>query len=164
MPKHRMALDDMERAVITLIEHRSLKKAAAAAGVHAVTLWRWLKLPHFREQLREAQHQVYSNELARLQRLASTAVSVLEELLNDPETPPSTRFRVAEYVLEQSKKPFAIDEILLDDSETGDVLLNNPSRTEQTNPTAEPPEWTHHPAAREGASQNHAQTHNTDSI
>lgn len=94
----------------------SLTKAAAALSVHPVTLWRWLKMPHFREQVREAQHQLYSRELARLQRLASAAVDALEEMLSAPETPPSTRLHAAKYVLEQSMRPFAIEEIRLDDA------------------------------------------------
>src|SRR5215472_12917994 len=123
MAKRKIGLDPMERAVIALIEHRSLKKAAVAVGVHPVTLWRWLKMPHFREQLRDAQNQIYSQELARLQRLAPQAMAIMEDLLVAPDTPPSTRFRVAVYVLEQSKRPFAIEEFRLDDSEPEEALL-----------------------------------------
>ena len=124
MAKRKIGLDAMERAVIALIEHRSLKKAAATVGVHPVTPWRWLKMPHFREQLRDAQNQIYSQELARLQRLAPQAVAIMEDLLVAPDTPPSTRFRVAVYVLEQSKRPFAIEEFRLDDSEPEEATAN----------------------------------------
>ena len=117
MSKRDIGFDTMERAVVALIEHRSLKKAAAAVGVHPVTLWRWLKMPHFREQLREAQNQIYSRELARLQLMAPKAVAVLEKMLHATGTPAGTRFRIAEYVLEQSKKPFAIEEIRLEGPE-----------------------------------------------
>ncbi len=130
MPKREIGLDPMERAVIALIEYRSLKKAAAAVGVHPVTLWRWLKMPHFREQLRDARNQIYSRELGGLQRLAPQAVVTIEDLLSNPDTPPGTRFRVAEYVLEQSKRPFAIEDIRMDDSEPEEVLRDSsPSHT-----------------------------------
>lgn len=119
MSKRDIGLDTMERAVVALIEHRGLKQAAAAIGVHPVTLWRWLKTPHFRAQLREAQNQIYSRELARLQLLAPTAVAVLEKMLYAPGTPAHTRFRIAAYVLEQSKKPFAIEEIRMEGPEEG---------------------------------------------
>lgn len=137
--------DTTERAVIALIEHRSLNKAAAALAVHPVTLWRWLKMPHFREQLREAQHQLFSRELARLQGLASAAVDALEEMLSSPETPPSTRLHVAKYVLEQSLRPFAIEEIRLDDVNAEEPLVHRNCATVDTERTSEDPEWVESP-------------------
>ena len=111
MSTERFGIDKMELAVLALIRRRSIKRAASEVGVHPVTLWRWLKLPHFREQLRQAQAQLYSQAVARLQQAASTAAEVLLAMLNDRNTPPASRIRIAELVLEQSKAGFAIEEL-----------------------------------------------------
>lgn len=111
MSKRRLDLDQMDLAIIALVQYRNLKKAAAAVGVHPVTLWRWLKLPHFRQQLHHAQAQVYSAAIAHLQQAATFAADALVSLLKEETTPASSRIKVAEFILEQGRKTFALEEI-----------------------------------------------------
>ncbi len=102
-------------------------------------------MPHFREQLRDAQHQLYSRELARLQRLASAAVDAIEEMLSGPDTPPSTRLHAAKYVLEQSMRPFAIEEIRLDDASPGGTAVSPSCTAPGNEPASEDREWNQKP-------------------
>lgn len=111
MYKRPLDLDKMDLAIIALVQYRNLNKAAAAIGVHPVTVWRWLKLPHFRQQLHHAQAQVYSAAIAHLQRAATFAADALVAMLKDETTPSSSRIKVAEYILEQGRKTFALEEI-----------------------------------------------------
>src|SRR5690242_3733445 len=113
-PTEPFGIDKMEVAVIALLRDRSIKKAATAVGVHPVTLWRWLKLPHFREQLRQAQAQLYSQALARLQQASASAADVLIAMLDDRNTPAASRIRIAEFVLEQSKTGVTLEDIDLE--------------------------------------------------
>ncbi len=53
---------------------------------------------------------------------------------------PGTRFRIAEYVLEQLKRPFAIEEFRLDDSEPKEPLPDNRSNVSSA-PSLVEEEW-----------------------
>jgi hypothetical protein len=62
-----------EAAVVALLEHRTIKAAAAAAEVPESTLRRWLREVDFGDAYRAARRRVYEanvNALARVGRLA----------------------------------------------------------------------------------------------
>src|SRR5260370_7088740 len=60
-----------ERILLALLEHPSQEKAAAAAGISTVTLWRWQKKPGFRKALAEARRDVYSQAMARIHQASA---------------------------------------------------------------------------------------------
>ena len=132
MPKRRLDLDKMDLAIIALVQYRNLNKAAAAIGVHPVTVWRWLKLPHFRQQLHHAQAQVYSAAIAHLQQAATFAADALVALLKEETTPASSRIKIAEFILEQSRKTFTVEEIEVEEFDL------TPDPTELTHNASEP--------------------------
>ena len=51
---------NQERAISALLVHPTMTQAADAAGVGEVTLWRWLRIPTFKEQYRLARREAVS--------------------------------------------------------------------------------------------------------
>ncbi len=100
-----------EEAVAALLTQRNVEEAARAAGIGTQTLLRWLKMPAFQDEYREARRAAFGQSISRLQHGSSAAVSVLLKLLVDPSTPPSTRVRAADSVLNHAAKAIEIEDI-----------------------------------------------------
>src|ERR1700692_148018 len=100
-----------EEAIAALLTQRNVEEAARAAGIGTQTLLRWLKIPEFHTAYREARRAAFSQSIARLQQATSAAVSTLLKVMVDPSTPPSTRVRAADSVLDHSAKAIDIEDI-----------------------------------------------------
>jgi len=93
-----------DRAILAVMEHPTLEKAAAAVGVHPSTLRRWLREPEFQEKLAQASHDKLSQSLRLLLLGAPAAVSHLMKLMRDPEQPGSTQVRAIDTLLNRVTK------------------------------------------------------------
>jgi hypothetical protein len=93
-----------EKIIAALLEHPTQEKAAAAAGVSTVTVWRYLQKPAFQKALLEARQAAFSQAEARLQQAATAAAVTVLRTMTDTAAPPAIRLRAAEYVLERSAK------------------------------------------------------------
>jgi hypothetical protein len=100
-----------EEAIAALLSQRNIDEAARVAGVGTRTLIRWLKLPEFKSAYREARRAAFGQSIARLQQASSAAVSTLLKAMVDPSTPPSTKVRAAESVLNHAAKAIEIEDI-----------------------------------------------------
>ncbi|MGA2988757.1 MAG: hypothetical protein ABSF64_39065 [Bryobacteraceae bacterium] len=100
-----------QRAIVALLEQATVERAAQAADVHASTLWRWMKEPTFQRELRQAQQQVFSQAMRRLQQGAQPAVLVLLRVLANAETSESGKIRAARCVLDQGRKHRELEEL-----------------------------------------------------
>jgi len=100
-----------EEAIAALLSQRSIEDAARACGVGARTLIRWLKLPEFNAAYRDARRAAVSQSVARLQQATGAAVSTLLKVMVDPSTPPSTKVRAADSVLDHSAKAIEIEDL-----------------------------------------------------
>lgn len=80
--------------------------AAAQAGVHPNSIgnWRCSSLP-FREALARAQYDKALLFRERAETLVDLAYQRLEELLNDPKTPASVRFKAIQYIIDKASTP-----------------------------------------------------------
>lgn len=72
----------MEQAVAALLEKPTIAEAAQSIGVSETSLLRWLKLPDFLRQYREARRRVVEVAISRLQRASGAAVECLERNLS----------------------------------------------------------------------------------
>jgi hypothetical protein len=72
----------MPGAIAALLTAPTIAEAARHAGVSTETLFRWLKLPYFKEQLDEAKAQVVTCTVMRLSGLSSDAVQTLSRNLS----------------------------------------------------------------------------------
>ena len=100
-----------EEAVAALLTQRSIEDAARAVGISANTLLRWQKLPEFDAAYRAARRAAYGQSIARLQQMSSAAVSTLGRALVDPGTPPSTKVRAADSILNHAARAIEIEDI-----------------------------------------------------
>ena len=100
-----------EAAIVALLTHRNIEDAAGAAGVGTTTLMRWLKLPEFQRSYREAKKEAFAQSIARLHYLSSAAVSTLGKIMLDSKTPPATRVRAADSILDHTIKAIETEDI-----------------------------------------------------
>ena len=82
---------NQERAISALLVHPTMTQAADAAGIGEVTLWRWLRIPTFKEQYRLARREAVSQAVGQLQAACSVAVVALTDISRDVNCPASAR-------------------------------------------------------------------------
>ena len=100
-----------EDAIAALLTCRTVEEAARAAGISTNTLLRWLRLPEFDKAYREARRSAFAQASARLQHGSSAAVSTLLKVMVDPSTPPGTKVRAADSVLDHSARAIELEDI-----------------------------------------------------
>ena len=86
---------NQERAISALLVHPTMCEAASVAGIGEVTLWRWLRIPEFKEQYRLARREAVSQAVGQLQGACSTAVLALTDVFQDANCPASARVSAA---------------------------------------------------------------------
>ena len=100
-----------EEAIAALLTQRNVEEAAKTAGIAPQTLLRWLKLPDFQTEYRDARRAAFGQSIARLQQGSTAAVTVLLKVMVDPATPPSTKVRAADSILDHAAKAIEIEDI-----------------------------------------------------
>lgn len=100
-----------EQAIVALLTHRNLEEAAQATGVAPNTLLRWQKEPEFQAAYRAAKRAAFAQSIARLHHLSSAAVSTLGKIMLDSATPPATRVRAADSILDHTAKAVEIEDL-----------------------------------------------------
>jgi hypothetical protein len=100
-----------EEAIAALLTQRSIDDAARVCGVGARTLLRWLKLPEFGKEYRQARREAVQQAVARLQQATSAAGTVALKLLADPSTPAAVRLRAADFVFNHAFKGVELEDI-----------------------------------------------------
>ena len=89
-----------DRAVVALAGGATMTAAAEAAGVSRPTVYAWLDgVPEFVVELNRARAEARGAIRAELQRVATSAVATLRELIESDETPDAIRLRAALAVL-----------------------------------------------------------------
>ena len=100
-----------EQAIVALLTHRTLEEAARAIDIVPNTLLRWMKEPDFDTAYRAAKRAAFGQSIARLHHLSGAAVSTLGKVMLDPATPPATRVRAADSILDHTTKAIEIEDI-----------------------------------------------------
>jgi hypothetical protein len=92
-----------QKALSALIAQPTIGLAAAASGVGERTIYLWLSSDaNFQAEFRKVKAEIVSNAMYQLQKATNNAVNVALSLMNDPETPASTRLGAARLVLEMA--------------------------------------------------------------
>src|SRR5262245_49407822 len=92
----------METAVAALLSEPTHATAAAAAGVAASTLHRWLQRPEFVAAYRTARRAVVEQAVARLQQVTGEAVETLRQNLSADN--PNAQIRAALGILDYAHR------------------------------------------------------------
>jgi len=101
----------MDEAIAALLTQRNIEEAAKVVGISPSTLLSWMKQPAFEAAYRTARRGAFYQSIARLQQATSAAVSTLLKIMIDPNSPPSTRVRAADSVLNHAAKAIEIEDI-----------------------------------------------------
>src|ERR1700688_1978771 len=100
-----------EEAIAALLTQRNVEEAARAVGIGTQTLLRWLKIPEFVKEYRQARGEVVRQAVARLQQATGAAGSVVLKLMTDPNVPAAVKLRAAECVFDRSIKGIELEDI-----------------------------------------------------
>ncbi len=100
-----------EDAIVALLTNRTIEDAARTVGVSTKTLLRWQKEPAFDVAYRAAKRAAFAQSIARLHHLSSAAVSTLGKVMLDAATPPATKVRAADSILDHTAKAIEIEDI-----------------------------------------------------
>jgi hypothetical protein len=100
-----------EDAIVALLTQRNTEEAARSIGIATKTLLRWLQLPEFDKAYRDARLIAFRQSIARLQQATPAAVTTLIKVMVDPATPPSTKVRAADSILDHSVKAIELEDI-----------------------------------------------------
>jgi hypothetical protein len=98
-----------EDAIVALLTTRTVEEAARVVGVSAKTLLRWMKEPEFDTAYLAAKRAAFGQSIARLHHLSSAAVTTLGKVMLEPGTPPATRVRAADSILDHTTKAIEIE-------------------------------------------------------
>ena len=109
-PDRRLSRRD-QKVILALLEHPTQEKAAAAAGISPVTLWRLQHKPEFRRALLEARSQAFSQTMGRLQHGSSAAVATFFRIMSDATAPAASRLRAAQCILEITAKGIGLQDL-----------------------------------------------------
>jgi len=131
-PRGRGRESRVDRAILALLEHTTVEKAAAAIGISDVTLWRWMQKEEFQARLRLARRQAYAQCISRLQQASSAAVGALLRVMTDQGAPAASRVRAAETVLDHAARGIELEdiEVRLSDLERDAEKSSPPEDTE----------------------------------
>jgi hypothetical protein len=100
-----------EDAIVALLSSRSVEDAAKACDTPPRTLYRWMREFAFDAAYRTARRKAYGQSIARLQQASVAAATTLLKVMIDAATPPSTRVRAAESILNHAAKAIEIEDI-----------------------------------------------------
>jgi len=102
-PRKSRRKRDLTKAVILLAAGESVRAAAVSCGVCEDTLYRRLRQPEFREQVRQARIKFIDDAASKIGWLTSLAVATLGELLENDE-PANVRLSAARAILDHAPK------------------------------------------------------------
>src|SRR5438045_9374712 len=100
-----------EQLIVALLQQPSMEKAAVSIGISSVTAWRITNTAEFKAEYRKARREAFSQSVARLQQASGAAVSTLLKVMVDQTTPPASRVRAADCVLDHANKAMELEDI-----------------------------------------------------
>ena len=100
-----------EEAIAALLVQRNVEEAARAVGLSPQTLYRWMKIPEFIAEYREARRASVGQAFARLQKASGAAVTILLKVVYDASAPRLVRLKAADRVLSCTKGTSRMEEI-----------------------------------------------------
>jgi hypothetical protein len=98
-----------DRAILALLQHATVEKAAAAVNLHQSTLYRWMKKRDFRNKLSEARNAAFSQGIASLQQASHLAASRLVSLATCKDTPATVAVAACNSILNHGARSFQWD-------------------------------------------------------
>jgi len=99
------------KAIVSLLNCRTVSEAATQAGVNESTVWRWMREENFQDALQEAKQRIVTQAIIRLQQATGEAVGTLRGIMADGEAPASARVTAAKAVLDMAVKAIKMEDL-----------------------------------------------------
>lgn len=92
------------KVIILLANGDSINSVAQKAGCHERSIDTWLKLPEFKQALRNAISEIYEGAIAESVRTSTSAVKVLASIIDNEEASNRDRIAAARELLANASK------------------------------------------------------------
>jgi len=102
-----------EQAISALLSQPTLKAAAEVAGIGEKTLWRWLQNHDFQDAFMEVRRQLVQQVVSNIQRSMGKAVNTLLEVMDDPDSPASSKVQAARSIIDVGLKGLELEDFEL---------------------------------------------------
>ena len=102
-----------ELAIAALLSQPSIPAAAKVVGIGEKTLWRWLQHQDFREAYLQARRQVVQQVISNVQNSMKKAVDTLLEVMEDPNSPTSSKVQAARSIIDFGLKGLELEDFEL---------------------------------------------------
>jgi len=99
------------KAILALLEKRTVGEAAESVGIGQSTLFRWMQDHNFQRHYLQAKRRVVDHAITQLQKMTGEAVQVLNKIMIDDTKPPTSRIACAKAVLDQALKGFELEDL-----------------------------------------------------
>jgi len=99
------------KAILALLENRTVGEAAESVGVGQSTLFRWMQDHNFQRHYLQAKRRVIDQAITQLQKMTGEAVQVLNKIMIDDTNPPTSRIACAKAILDNSLKGFELEDL-----------------------------------------------------
>jgi hypothetical protein len=103
MPSDSLSAKQL-KAIVALAHGNSIDDAALKAGCSEKSIDGWLKLPEFKQALRNAISEIYESAIAESVRHSTSAIKVLARIIDDEEAPNRDRIAAARELLANASK------------------------------------------------------------
>lgn len=93
-----------EEIISALLQHGTIKEAAAAAGTAPRTIYDRMNDREFRSQYMEAKNDIIRKAVFTINTQLAAAVDVVADIMNDRETNPAIRLQAAQVLINNAGK------------------------------------------------------------
>jgi len=99
------------KAILALLENRTVGDAAESTGIGQSTQFRWMQDHNFKRHYLQAKRKVIDQAITQLQNMCGDAVGVLKQIMLDDTNPSTSRIACAKAILDQALKGFELEDL-----------------------------------------------------
>ena len=100
-----------QRAIAALLTTSTVRDAARMIGLNEGTIWRYLRDPAFKRELRDLEDRAVAAAVASLSGLSGDAIATLREILDDPDASTTARVRASLGILRERRRIGELDDL-----------------------------------------------------
>ena len=93
-----------EQIIAALLQHGTVKEAAAAAGTTSRTIYDRMNDRDFTIEYMQAKAEILRQAVCSLNSKLSAAIECIADIMQDKETPPATRLQAATAIIAHAEK------------------------------------------------------------
>ena len=131
MEKEALKAVSNEQIIAALMQHGTVKEAAAAVGISPRTVYDRMNTATFQSAYYNAKNDIIRAAVFSINEKLGAAVEAVAEIMQDPETNPAVRLQAAQTILNNAGK-FA--ERLRSDEYQSRAVLESPAFANSTEP------------------------------